>query len=189
VVSSGKTRLTIYTVGHGTRTEQELLATLRSVEIGRLVDVRRHPGSRRYPHFSREALARSLGEAGIDYVWRGEELGGRRRSKGSSRHPAWRNASFQAYADYMDTPAFRAALRQLEAEAAEGPKLAFMCAETLFWRCHRRLIADALTVDGLSVVHLLSPTQRVSHPLHPDLRVDAAGLPVYDLHTTDALPL
>jgi len=178
---------TIYSVGHGTRTIEELIAMLREAGVGRLVDVRRHPGSRRFPQFSRDALARSLDEAGIAYAWWGEELGGRRRSKGPSRHPAWQDPSFRAYADYMDTAAFREALKRLEADAGEGSPIAFMCAETLFWHCHRRLIADALAVDGISVIHLIGPKAREAHPIHPDLRVDERGWPVYDLHTTGTL--
>jgi uncharacterized protein (DUF488 family) len=180
--------MTVYTVGHGNRSLDELVAVLRSAGIGRLADVRRFPGSRRSPHFSREALAASLPGAGIAYDFRGDALGGRRRASASpSRHPAWQDPSFRAYADYMDTPAFRAALLRLEADAATGPPLAFMCAETLWWRCHRRLIADALAVRGGEVVHLLGAAEHQPHPVHPDLRVDEEGWPVYDLHVTGAL--
>jgi uncharacterized protein (DUF488 family) len=191
-VSAVSAKPTVYTVGHGNRSIDELIATLQSGGVGLLVDVRAHPGSRHVPHFARDALMASLPAAHIAYAWRGEGLGGRRRAKAPSRHIAWRNPSFQAYADYMDTPTFRAALARLQADArgyaasaaedGRGGGVAIMCAETVWWRCHRRLIADALTVDGFAVVHLLGPTTRQNHALHPDLRVDERGFPVYDLH-------
>lgn len=122
------------TVGHGTRTTEQLAAVLRDGGVARLVDVRRFPGSRRHPHLSREALARDLPLA---YEWWGEELGGRRSGAPQSPHTHWRNASFRAYADWMDTPVFQEALDRLLASAAATPT-AVMCAETLWWRCHRR---------------------------------------------------
>lgn len=179
--------MTLYTVGHGSRTLAELVATLRSAEIGRLVDVRRYPGSRRHPHFARDALAVELPEAGILYDFRGEALGGRRRPVPESRHPAWRDPSFRAYADYMDTPPFREAITVLEATIANGPNSAVMCAETLWWQCHRRLIADVMTVRGHEVIHVIGPREQQEHKLHPDLRVDEQGWPVYDLHVTGTL--
>jgi uncharacterized protein (DUF488 family) len=179
--------MTVYTVGHGARSLDDFVAVLHAAQIGRLVDVRRYPGSRRHPHFGRDALAASLPAAGVVYDFRGDELGGRRRPVPETRHPAWRDPSFRAYADYMDTPAFRAALAKLEADAAAGPPLAFMCAETLWWQCHRRLIADALAVRGVEVVHLMSAGERRLHAIHPDLRVDDEGRPVYDLHVTGDL--
>ena len=181
---------TVYTIGHGTRAISELIEILRSASVGLLVDVRRFPGSRRHPQFNKDAIERSLRLAGIDYDWRGEELGGRRRNAGAtSRHSALRNASFKAYADYMDTQQFRAALGQLEAEAQSGPPLAIMCAETLWWRCHRRHIADALALRGVEVVHLLDPTSHQPHRLHPALRTGDEGEPVYDVGTAAQLPL
>ncbi|APR81417.1 Hypothetical protein A7982_06766 [Minicystis rosea] len=179
--------MTLYTVGHGSRSLDELVDVLRAAEIGRLVDVRRYPGSRRHPHFARAELSESIPRAGILYDFRGDVLGGRRSPVPRTRHPAWRDPSFRAYADYMDTPSFRDALRRLEDDAAAGPPLAFMCAETLWWQCHRRLIADALAVRGHQVVHLLRVGERQPHALHPDLRVDEEGRPVYDLHVTGEL--
>lgn len=181
--------MVIYTVGHGDRTPEDLVETLRGGSVEKLADVRRYPGSRRHPHFVREALSAWLPETGIEYLFRGQELGGRRRPVEPSRHPAWRNPSFRAYADYMDTDAFQAALRQLEEEAARGAPLAIMCAERLWWQCHRRLIADALTVAGVEVVHLLSPSTRQAHVLNPDARVDERGLLVYDKNTQGQLPI
>jgi uncharacterized protein (DUF488 family) len=176
----------LFTIGHGNRSAEELVAALQEAGITRLVDVRRYPGSRRHPWFAREALAVTLPAAGIAYDFRGDELGGRRRAPATSRHPAWRDPSFRAYADYMDTPAFRDALLRLAADGRAEP-LAFMCAETLWWHCHRRLIADALTLRGAPVIHLLGRGERAPHALHPDLRAGEDGWPVYDLHVTGEL--
>src|SRR5688500_13070404 len=101
--------MTLYTVGHGTRSVDELVAVLASADIAGLVDVRRHPGSRRHPHLGRDSLAAALPGHGVAYEFQGETLGGRRSRVPDSRHPAWRNASFQGYADHMDTPEFRTA--------------------------------------------------------------------------------
>lgn len=181
----------VFTVGHGTRSTEELADLLRSAGVTLLVDVRRFPGSRRHPHFAREALEDSLPALGVEYDWRGEELGGRRsrRRGGASRHPAWRNDSFAAYADYMDTPPFRAALERLEAETLGGVSLAVMCAETLWWRCHRRLISDALVLHGFEVVHLVGPGSESRHPLNESARRGDDGYPVYDVGVTGELPL
>lgn len=159
---------------------------LRAGGVCVLADVRRFPGSKRHPHFARAALEQSLPEAGIAYEWWGDTLGGRRSSKGKSRHPAWRVDAFRAYADWMDGAVFRDALAKLEAKARETP-LAVMCAETLWWQCHRRLISDSLTLDGFEVVHLLGPGKRQPHVLHPQLRPDEKGFPVYDKGITPAL--
>lgn len=182
---------TVLTVGHGTRSTEELVATLRAAGVCRLVDVRRFPGSRRHPHFSREALERSLHERGIAYEWWGEELGGRRppRSGPASRHSALINKAFQGYADHMDTSAFRDTLARLEAHAQSEPPLAIMCAETLWWRCHRRMIADALAMHGVTVVHLIDPRSRQDHRLHPATRADDDDRPVYDVGSTGKLAL
>ncbi len=178
----------VYTIGHGTRSSAELIDTLRGAGIELLVDVRRFPGSRRHPQFARESLERDLPEAGIAYRWEGEALGGRRRSHPRTRHPAWRVAGFRAYADHMDTAVFRDALRVLEDEVRAGTRLAVMCAETLWTRCHRRLIADALTLHGFEVTHLLAPGRSEPHRLHEDVRADDDGWPVYDVGHTGTLP-
>jgi len=176
----------VHTIGHGTRSSGELIEMLQSAGVRRLVDVRRFPGSRRHPHFSRNALEQSLIAAGLGYEWRGEELGGRRSGAENSRHPALRNRSFRAYADHLDTAEFRAALEALE-EAAVNELPAVMCAETLWWHCHRRLIADALLLRGTFVEHLLSAGSAQEHPLHPAARAADDGWPVYDLGVTPDL--
>ncbi len=173
--------MTLFTVGHGTRSTDELLAVLRSGGVGRVVDVRRFPGSRRHPQFGREALASALAGAGIEYEWAGEALGGRRSGVDPSRHPALRNASFRAYADHMDTPEFRAALERVLGEVASWPSAAVMCAETLWWRCHRRLIADAAVLAGTPVTHLVDERTSTPHELSRDARPDDEGRPVYDV--------
>ncbi|MDQ1395794.1 MAG: hypothetical protein QOG64_1053 [Acidimicrobiaceae bacterium] len=175
--------MAVYTVGHGTRSTEELVAVLRSAGAGRLVDVRRYPGSRRHPHLAREPLTETLPAAGIAYQWRGEELGGRRRGlHEGSRHPGWDNPAFRSYADYTDTAPYRTAITRLMAEAERDgrPPLAVMCAETLWWRCHRRLIADSLAVHGVEVIHLVDERNRQLHTAPAIMRVDEDGWPVYD---------
>ena len=172
---------TIFTVGHGTRTSEELVEALRDGGVELLVDVRRYPGSRRNPHFSREALQKWLPQHGIEYDWRGETLGGRREHENpNTRHPSLRHKAFRGYADYMDTPEFRDAIRELEKEAGDTT-LAIMCAETLWWKCHRRMISDALHAQGSEVVHLIKPGTRNAHKPIEEMRIDEEGWPVYDL--------
>lgn len=177
---------TIYTVGHGTRSVLQLAEVLRPAGVGKVVDVRRFPGSRRQPEAARAHLEQALPKLGIAYDFGGEALGGLRRARPHSRHRAWRNASFRAYADHMDSPAFRAALEGLE-RAAEDVPLALMCAETLWWRCHRRLIADALVLRGHEVIHLIDRDTRRVHELHPAVRAES-GWPVYDGGQAPLLP-
>lgn len=180
----------LFTIGHGTRPIEELGRVLIESGVGRLLDVRRYPGSRRHPHFAREALERSLPQAGVTYEWRGDLLGGRRSSKRTeSRHLAWRNAGFQGYADYMDSPEFETALERLKEDAVAVPRAAIMCAETLWWKCHRRLIADALTLHRVEVTHLIAPGSSQPHKLHPAARLDEEGKVVYDVGVERELPL
>ena len=179
--------MTLFTVGHGTRSTEELARLLVEAGVGRLADVRRHPGSRRHPHLGREALAATLPGLGVAYEWRGEALGGRRPRRAPSRHPAWANPAFQGYADHMDTPEFRHALDRLVADAAGQPPLAVLCAETLWWRCHRSLIADAALLRGVDAVHLLAVDATPPHPLHPAARADEDGWPGYDVGCDRAL--
>lgn len=159
---------------------------LSSAGVGCLVDVRRHPGSRRIPRLGKAVLAAELPGLDVAYEWRGEELGGRRTGAAASRHPAWRNASFRAYADHMDTPAFRQTFDCLLEGALHQPT-AVMCAETLWWRCHRRLLADAAVLRGWEVDHLMGDGKLRAHPPHPSMRADHDGWPVYDLATTGEL--
>jgi uncharacterized protein (DUF488 family) len=144
----------LYTVGHSTHTLDDLVALLRRHEIAQIADVRITPTSRRLPHFSREALAGALPRSGIAYVHM-KDLGGRRRPAPDSPNTGWKNAGFRGYADHMQSEEFATALRALERLAGER-RTAVMCAEALWWRCHRRLIADALVARGHRVVHIAS---------------------------------
>lgn len=156
----------IRTIGHGTRATDEIAALLREAGVETLVDVRRYPAGRRQPHLSRERLAVDLPDLGIGYEWWGEALGGRRSGEASAlAATGWRSRSFAAYSVYMASPEFRAALGALERRTADGEALALMCAETVWWRCHRRLIADALTLDGFSVAHLIDRVPGRPHRL------------------------
>ena len=167
----------IFTVGHSTRSLQEFLSLLSTYEITLLVDIRVAPGSRRYPHFARDALAAALQEAGIGYRHL-KDLGGWRRPRPDSPHTGWRNESFRGYADYMETPAFAAALEQMLADA-QSHSVAMMCAEAVPWRCHRQLVADALLARGVEVVHILDRTHTDLHRLTPFARIEEKRV-VYD---------
>ena len=177
---------TVYTIGHGTRTSDELITILRAAGIKRLVDVRRFPGSRRNPQFAGEALERNLPEYGITYDWQGETLGGRRSRNENSRHPALRNDAFRSYADHMDSDDFTRALDDL-IETAQQEPTAVMCAETLWWKCHRRLIADALHVRGCEVIHLIQEGKSDPHKPTKEMRADEQGRPVYDVGVTQEI--
>lgn len=142
----------VFTIGHSTRTEDELLALLVGAGVRTLADVRTFPGSRRYPHFNRGALSRWLPEAGVGYV-HVPQLGGRRAPIAGSPNGGWSEPGFRGYADHMSSCEFATGLSRLEELARERPT-AIMCAEAVWWRCHRRLIADALTVRGWRVEHL-----------------------------------
>jgi uncharacterized protein (DUF488 family) len=155
----------VFTVGHSTRTLEELVGMLNEHGVEVLADVRTAPGSRRLPHFSRPALAALLPRRGLDYVHL-PELGGFRRPRPDSPNDGWRNRSFRGYADYMATAEWRQGLARLTALAAERT-LAAMCAEALPWRCHRSLIADALLTRGVAVTHLIGPGEARPHQLTP----------------------
>ncbi len=151
-MSCDSTRI-VHTIGHSTRPIETLLALLKTHAIERLVDVRRWPMSRRHPQFSREALSAALGNAGIDYLWRGD-LGGFRKPEANSPNTAWRVGAFRAYADFMLTPEFDGIMEDMETLAASH-RMTVMCAEALPWQCHRQLLADAFLVRGWSVRHIL----------------------------------
>ncbi|HET7434295.1 MAG TPA: DUF488 domain-containing protein [Thermoanaerobaculia bacterium] len=159
--------MTIYSIGHSTRTLDELIALLREHDVTRLADVRRYPGSRRYPHFSREALQRSLPDHGILYE-HFEDLGGRRRPDANSPNTFWENPQFRAYADYMATPEFHAAVDRL---LASDRVTAYMCAEAVPWRCHRNLLSDELVRRGIEVRHIVGPRSAQPHALHRNAKI------------------
>ena len=159
----------IYTVGHSTRDFAELLALLGAHGVRQIVDVRRHPASRRHPQFARDALAGALAQAGITYAHEGD-LGGRRAPRRDSANTGWRSAGFRGYADYMDGDAFSEAFDRLRALAALMPT-AILCAEAVPWRCHRQLIADAAVARGIEVRHILGPDRAEPHHLTAFARV------------------
>jgi uncharacterized protein (DUF488 family) len=161
-MNSMSSDLSLWTIGHSTRTIDEFLDLLSSFRIGSLVDVRSFPGSRRYPHFNREILSASLTAAGVEYIHM-PELGGRRKAKPDSLNMAWRNESFRGYADYMETEAFREGIERL-LELARKRRTAVMCAEAVWWRCHRSLIADYLKALGVTVTHILGEEKSEAHP-------------------------
>ena len=164
----------IYTIGHSTRALDELIRLLRENGVNRLADIRRFPGSRRYPHFSRESLSTSLPAEGIAYV-HVPELGGRRDAAPDSRNTSLRNGQFRGYADHMATPEFQTTLDKL---LQTNDTLAIMCAEAVPWRCHRNLVADELLRRGHEVVHILNFGSRKRHEMNP-MAHDAGGYLVY----------
>jgi uncharacterized protein (DUF488 family) len=163
----------ISTVGHSTRSLDELVALLRDAGVRELVDVRTVPRSRRHPQFAAEALARSLPEHGIVYAHE-KALGGFRRPRPDSPNGGWEHPAFRGYADHMTDEDFREALERLQARARECAA-AVMCAEAQWWRCHRRLIADALVVRGWRVEHLGLGPEPVAHELTPFAVVSEDG--------------
>jgi uncharacterized protein (DUF488 family) len=166
----------IFTVGHSTRPQEELIAILKEAGVLRLVDVRRFPGSRRYPQFGRDALRAGLAAHGIDYRHE-PDLGGRRDPRPGSLNTAWRVAAFRGYADHMASPEFRAGVDRLIEQ--ERVAAAVMCAEALPSKCHRQLIADALATRGVEVVHLLGSGERQAHVLNPSAAVGLGGALTY----------
>jgi uncharacterized protein (DUF488 family) len=173
---------TLYTVGHGTLPAEEFTALLEGAQIARVADVRSFPASRHNPQFRREVMEQWVPDAGIDYVWI-RELGGRRRSSGASKNVALRNDAFRAYADYMSTPEFHEGLAQV-LDLAERDPTTVMCSESVWWRCHRRLIADYLVlVRGVDAVHLMHDGRLTAHVPTAGVRVSDGGL-VYDVGVT-----
>ena len=165
----------ITTVGHGTRRQGELVDLLRDAGVDAVADVRRYPGSRRHPHFSREAMEQWLPAAEIPYCWIAG-LGGRRRVDPHSPHVGLRNEQFRAYADHMASAEFSAALGELRRFTA-ARSAAVMCSESLWWRCHRRLLADHLVlVEGAEGVHLFHDGRVVAHEPTPGARLEDGSL-------------
>jgi len=166
--------LTIWTIGHSTRSMPEFLGLLADSRIEAIADVRSFPGSRKYPQYGKETLEATLASHAIGYHWL-PALGGRRRTLPDSSNTAWRNASFRGYADYMSSREFTLGLTGL-LELACSARTAIMCAEAVWWRCHRSMIADALCVQGIEVVHILGARHTVEHPMTSPARVVAGKL-------------
>ena len=153
---------TIYTIGHSTRSLEEFVELLNSFKITLLADIRNYPGSKRYPHFNKEALEVELPKYGIRYI-HFKALGGRRKPVKDSKNNAWRNSAFKGYADYMETPEFKASITELE-ELALIENTAYMCSEAVWWRCHRALVSDYLKIIGWNVLHIMALNKADEHP-------------------------
>ena len=160
---------TVWTVGHSTRGGEEFVQILIAHRLQVLVDVRSFPGSRRYPQFNKLALSELLASNEIEYRHE-PRLGGRRTPRADSHNTAWRNASFRAYADHMETDEFRNGVEGL-LELAERARVAVMCAEAVWWRCHRSLIADYLKAEGHTVLHIMDAAKSEEHPFTPAARM------------------
>jgi uncharacterized protein (DUF488 family) len=160
----------IWTIGHSTRDVEDFIAALKANDIKLVGDVRMLPGSRRYPQFNKDALGRSLEKIGIRYE-HFPELGGRRKPKVDSTNTAWQNDAFRGYADYMETEEFRRGVDRLVKLAGECGRTAIMCAEALWWRCHRALISDFLKVRGWEVTHIIDEKKGEEHPFTSAARI------------------
>lgn len=152
---------TIYTVGHSTHSLEEFLTMLQSFDIKILADIRRLPGSRKFPQFNQEALKIALEEVGIQYIHI-VDLGGRRKVKKDSKNTRWSNDSFRGYADYMETEGFENAIMKLEHLALEHPT-AYMCSEAVWWRCHRSMVSDYLKAKDWTVLHIMAKGKIQEH--------------------------
>jgi len=161
--------MTIWTIGHSTRSADEFNQLLLSHAITALVDVRSFPGSRRYPHFNKSELSRAMESVSILYS-HNPKLGGRRRPSPDSKNTAWKNASFRAYADHIETEEFAQGIAEL-LKIASAKRTAVMCAEALWWRCHRSLIADFLKANGVTVIHILDARKTEGHPYTSAARI------------------
>lgn len=157
------TQRTLFTIGHSTRTWKEFVALLKGWKIAELVDVRRYPGSKAFPWFDKRRMHRALTRAGIAYSHL-PELGGRRAPRVDTRNVGWRNRGFRGYADYMETAEFQSGLGCLNLQRGKH-RVAVMCAEAVWWRCHRRLISDAEVVRGIPVQHLMTANSSTRHLL------------------------
>ena len=164
----------VLTIGHSTRPIAVFIELLQRHGVRLVADVRRFPGSRTQPQFKRAALSAALASEDIDYEWM-EALGGRRRARPDSHNTRWRNASFRGYADYLETPPFAGALVHLETRA-DVQRTASMCAELLWWRCHRALVSDALQIRGRPVAHIGPEGELIAHPYTPAARVEGDRL-------------
>mgnify|MGYP000448048054 CR=1 FL=1 len=164
----------VWTIGHSTRSLTEFLDLLAENEIRILADVRSYPGSRTFAHFNGENLSVSLEDARIKYVHL-KALGGRRKPQPDSQNTVWRNASFRAYADYMETVGFRDGVSEL-LDLSKVGRTAIMCSEAVWWRCHRSMISDYLKAAGIVVQHIMGPGQTAEHPFTAAARIEDGEL-------------
>ena len=177
---------TIWTIGHSTHPIEEFTAMLKSFRIELLVDIRSYPGSKRYPQYNKEVIANTLIENDIEYIHL-KNLGGRRKTTTDSRNTAWRNASFRGYADYMETESFKKAVIELE-NLATQKRIAIMCSESVWWRCHRSLVSDYLKFNGWEVMHIMDIEKSEGHPYTKPAVTDGNELS-YSSKKENQLPL
>ena len=159
----------IWTIGHSTRTLEELLTMLQSFSIELVADVRNFPGSRKYPYFNKESLEITLSQSNLQYIHL-KSLGGRRKPNTDSKNTAWKNTAFRGYADYMETDAFKQGISELEGNALKH-RTAYMCSEAVWWRCHRSMISDYLKAHGWKVMHIMEVDKAQEHPYTSPARV------------------
>jgi len=168
--------LRVFTIGHSNLSFEQFVSLLKEFEICLVADIRRYPSSRKFPHFNRPALCERLAAENIGYLWL-EALGGRRHTAVGDKSPnmGLRSPGFHNYADYMATDEFRNGVRDLLSAAARSCT-AVMCAEKLYWKCHRRLVSDYLTAQGVEVVHIIEPGRSSNHALTPDAVITKTGV-------------
>lgn len=159
----------IWTIGHSTHSLEEFIEMLKSFQIEVVADVRSFPGSRRLPHFNKEALEISLPQAGFRYIHI-KNLGGRRKVLPESKNTSWRHPAFRGYADYMETKAFREGIKELK-QIALAHRTAYFCSEAVWWRCHRSMISDYLKAEGWIVMHIMAVDKAREHPYTQPARV------------------
>ncbi len=159
----------LWTIGHSTHSLDEFVAMLQSFNIEYLMDIRRFPGSRKFPQFNKDNLEKSIPEHNIEYIHL-EELGGRRKAKCDSKNTTWRNASFMGYADYMETPEFKEGLENLKKGALQK-RTAIMCSEAVWWRCHRSMVSDAMKAEEWNVMHIMGIGKEQEHPYTQPARI------------------
>lgn len=159
----------IWTIGHSTHSFDEFILMLKSFQIEVVADIRSYPGSKRFPHFNKDSLEVSLPENKIDYVHM-NDLGGRRRTTVDSHNTAWRLPAFRGYADYMETDSFKIAIEELEILGVKK-RVAYMCAEAVWWSCHRSLVSDYLKNQGWNVTHIMGVNKGQEHPYTSPARI------------------
>jgi uncharacterized protein (DUF488 family) len=164
----------IWTIGHSNRTWQEFVNILNNFSIEILADIRTFPGSRKYPYFNKEAMSGALNNVRIKYIHL-PELGGRRKPLADSINTAWRNSSFQGYADHMRTEEFHSGISRL-IELANESRVAYMCSEAVWWNCHRALVSDYLKKEGWQVLHIQDLKKATEHPYTSPARVEQGNL-------------
>lgn len=178
---------TLFTVGHSNRSIHRLLEILQQENIDTLVDVRSHPHSEKYPQYEQSALREALESTDINYHWAGRHLGGRRKTMSHTQHTALIDSDLQGFADHMDSDNFKMAATQLISLSSKK-RMAILCAERLPEQCHRGLIADYLTLQGVQVIHLIDPGKQYPHQLSPLARRESSEL-IYDTNITGSLTL